>query len=816
MEPAAAPAQELPLTALPPSPLLPPLNVEGEEGMLAGVLRGDAAAVRAALRAAAGGGGGGSGCTPPPALLVKAFTWNMHGTVRGGERMGAAGAVAFLSHCVISPLHRPPPPPHTPPSTGSQAGPPDARVLLAGAHAYHIVAVGTQECGRSAAASVLPALPGLPALCGGGGGTVGGSSPHPCTAWEAAVAAGLGGAYYHVASASVGAIHLTVYALRSLKPHVTDIQTGAVPCGLGRVAGNKGGVAVGCAVGGTSLVFVNAHLAAHAHAVGARNRDAARIDAGLPLVPASARVGGQARARVAAHVRRLAAAVGDLRRERARAEAAAAAAGGAAGGRGGGRFASLARAAWASLLSPPRPPPSTQGHGGGGDHQPRPPALSAPAAATGDAVASALTTTTTTRDGGRRARRGLSSFLFGSLHGGDSGGKEDGVSSDGVAVSSVAAASSESARSLSPAGGSSDEKPAANICGSDGGPNGGDASTQHRRPSLPTRASSSPAPPPLQAPLPQPPRPHRRALTAGGCAGGSTTSGSAWGSFSSRLFRTSARVAPANVAAAAVQQQKQDDRQRLLLCAPAAGSSSRRSGCDDVTGGDDGSGGCSAGTGSATSTAGGNGGLDADDDDDGDSSSSDDDDDSDDCDHDATACEGDAAAAVVVGAAPAPATAAAADCHRRHVGSSASGFGSDLTAVRVPTAAAREQQAAASDELLLGVLSALLRSLRVPESLTARYDRVVWMGDLNYRLMPPVATAPQSPPTGATERGDVTGDGAAGAGASYGRADAHHHHAMLAAGDLPRLLLLDQLTAERAAGRTFAGFEEPSLRFAPT
>ena len=65
-----------------------------------------------------------------------------------------------------------------------------------------------------------------------------------------------------------------------------DVQTAAVATGIGNTLGNKGGVALRCSVGSTSLLFVNAHLSAHQHAVAQRNADFHRIEAQLPLQPA--------------------------------------------------------------------------------------------------------------------------------------------------------------------------------------------------------------------------------------------------------------------------------------------------------------------------------------------------------------------------------------------------------------------------------------------------------------------------------------------------------------------------------------------------
>ena len=62
------------------------------------------------------------------------------------------------------------------------------------------------------------------------------------------------------------------------------------------------------------------------------------------------------------------------------------------------------------------------------------------------------------------------------------------------------------------------------------------------------------------------------------------------------------------------------------------------------------------------------------------------------------------------------------------------------------------------------------------------HDYVFWCGDFNYRID--------------MGRDDVT--------------------ALVAAGDWPALLSADQLSNERAAGRTFSGFEEAPVAFAPS
>ena len=60
-------------------------------------------------------------------------------------------------------------------------------------------------------------------------------------------------------------MHIAVFIHRDLVPLVEDVQTDSVATGIAhsRAIGNKGGVAVGLTLAGTSLLFVNSHFAAH-------------------------------------------------------------------------------------------------------------------------------------------------------------------------------------------------------------------------------------------------------------------------------------------------------------------------------------------------------------------------------------------------------------------------------------------------------------------------------------------------------------------------------------------------------------------------
>lgn len=87
-----------------------------------------------------------------------------------------------------------------------------------------------------------------------------------------------------------------------------DVKAASVACGVANTLGNKGACAVAFNIGKTAVLCVCAHLAAGQRKVDARNRDARRIEAELPLAPSG--FGLEARLAVAAEAARLAAARG--------------------------------------------------------------------------------------------------------------------------------------------------------------------------------------------------------------------------------------------------------------------------------------------------------------------------------------------------------------------------------------------------------------------------------------------------------------------------------------------------------------------------
>ena len=66
---------------------------------------------------------------------------------------------------------------------------------------------------------------------------------------------------------TLAAIHIVCFVRLGLLAQVGDVQTAAVATGIANTLGNKGGVALRCSVGTSSLLFINSHLTAHQHAV---------------------------------------------------------------------------------------------------------------------------------------------------------------------------------------------------------------------------------------------------------------------------------------------------------------------------------------------------------------------------------------------------------------------------------------------------------------------------------------------------------------------------------------------------------------------
>ena len=133
-----------------------------------------------------------------------------------------------------------------------------------------IVCIGTEECDMSIERAVL-----LSAVDKGGK-----------ERWVRKVHAMIGqDAYVKVEEESMVAMHIVVFVRRELSTYVSGVDRARVATGMGNVIGNKGGVGVCMNVGGTSLLFINSHFAAHQHAVDKRNTDFWAISNKLNLRP---------------------------------------------------------------------------------------------------------------------------------------------------------------------------------------------------------------------------------------------------------------------------------------------------------------------------------------------------------------------------------------------------------------------------------------------------------------------------------------------------------------------------------------------------
>ncbi|WOK97459.1 type II inositol polyphosphate 5-phosphatase 15-like [Canna indica] len=76
-----------------------------------------------------------------------------------------------------------------------------------------------------------------------------------------------------IGSRQLAGLLVAVWARKSLKPYIGDVDAAAVPCGLGRAIGNKGAVALRMRIYDRKICFINCHFAAHLEAVNRRNAD---------------------------------------------------------------------------------------------------------------------------------------------------------------------------------------------------------------------------------------------------------------------------------------------------------------------------------------------------------------------------------------------------------------------------------------------------------------------------------------------------------------------------------------------------------------
>lgn len=133
----------------------------------------------------------------------------------------------------------------------------DVQVRMLPPNKFHLYFVGSEECERSIAKSVMNT-----------------SKKN----WEAYLLSALGSNYMGVCSHTLQAIHLMVFAHRALVPFISEVVSGAIATGIANTLGNKGGIAISMRLGNTKLIVLNCHLAAHHNAVSERNDQMNRID----------------------------------------------------------------------------------------------------------------------------------------------------------------------------------------------------------------------------------------------------------------------------------------------------------------------------------------------------------------------------------------------------------------------------------------------------------------------------------------------------------------------------------------------------------
>lgn len=128
---------------------------------------------------------------------------------------------------------------------------------------YHIVHIGTQECERSIAKSVLN---------------------QSKAKWTALLKEVLGPQYAPLVSHTLQATHAIVFIHKGVLPFVRNMRSAAVATGIGTGDarfGNKGGIGIALNVGSTRLLFITAHLTAHQKNANARHSEVHKISGEL-------------------------------------------------------------------------------------------------------------------------------------------------------------------------------------------------------------------------------------------------------------------------------------------------------------------------------------------------------------------------------------------------------------------------------------------------------------------------------------------------------------------------------------------------------
>lgn len=118
------------------------------------------------------------------------------------------------------------------------------------ANVHHIYCIGTQECQRTIEKSVVF---------------------RSKQRWEEILSQTFGPQYAMLESHTLMAMHIAIFVRRSLLPHIKDVRTSFVSCGVTEQIANKGANSISFTVGSTRMMFINCHLAAHQNNVDIRN-----------------------------------------------------------------------------------------------------------------------------------------------------------------------------------------------------------------------------------------------------------------------------------------------------------------------------------------------------------------------------------------------------------------------------------------------------------------------------------------------------------------------------------------------------------------
>ncbi|RWR84655.1 type I inositol polyphosphate 5-phosphatase 12-like protein isoform X1 [Cinnamomum micranthum f. kanehirae] len=152
-------------------------------------------------------------------------------------------------------------------NVGQERASPDSLISWLGSAAYEVdvVVSGLQEVEMGAGFLAMAAAKESVGLEGSANGQW----------WLDAIGRTLdeGATFERVGSRQLAGLLISVWARKSVRPHIGDIDAAAVPCGFGRAIGNKGAVGLRMRVHDRIICFVNCHFAAHLEAVNRRNAD---------------------------------------------------------------------------------------------------------------------------------------------------------------------------------------------------------------------------------------------------------------------------------------------------------------------------------------------------------------------------------------------------------------------------------------------------------------------------------------------------------------------------------------------------------------